>query len=103
MKQLSRLGLILVGLFLLFAGFSIVSVEYCFRHDGIGCGFGYFLPGFPWNLLALGIPDGVFAWLGPKVGDVVFWMVQVVSCILNLYLAYWYGRVFEEGRRGRVE
>jgi len=97
------LGLILASLYVLFVGFCIVRTEFCFRDDGIACAFGYFLPGFPWSLVAWGIPDGMFGWLGPKLGSVVFWIVPAISAMLNLYLSYWYGRLLEEGRRPGVQ
>ena len=103
MKSPSRWGLILASFYVLFVGFCIVRTELCFRNDGMFCALGYFVPGFPWSLLASGIPNGMFGWLGPNLSNAVFWMVPAVSGMLNLYLAYWFGRLLEEGRRRRVE
>ena len=103
MKRLSRWGLILASLFVVFAGFCIVRTELCFRDDGMFCAIGYFIPGFPWSLLIRGIPDSVFRWLGPKLSNVVFYIVPALSAMVNLYLSYWYGRLLEEGRRRRIQ
>ena len=102
MKRLSRLGLILASLYVLFVVYCVVRAELCFRDDGLLCAIGYFLPGLPWSLSVGVISDGLFQSLG-KLGDAVFFGVATISTLLNLYLSYWYGRVLEEGRRARVE
>jgi membrane protein DedA with SNARE-associated domain len=102
MKRLSRFGLILASVYVLFVVFCVVRTELCFREDGLLCAIGYFLPGLPWSLSVGLIPDSFFARWG-KLGDVVFFAVATISTLLNLYLSYWYGRVLEEGRRSRVE
>ena len=102
MKRLSRLGLILASLYVLFTLFCVVRTEFCFRNDGLACAIGYFLPGMPWSLSLGLIPDGLLRSLGAKLGVAVFLGIPTISTLLNLYLAYWYGRVMEEGRRSRI-
>ena len=99
MKRLSRLGLILASLYVLFTLFCVVRTEFCFRKDGLVCAIGYFLPGMPWSLSLDLIPDRLFRSLGAKLGEAVSLGIPTISTLLNLYLAYWYGRVMEEGRR----
>jgi hypothetical protein len=102
MKRLSRLGLILASLYVLFVVYCVVRTELCFRDDGLLCAIGYFLPGLPWSLSVGLLPDSFFRSLG-KLGDAVIFGVPTISTLLNLYLSYWYGRVLEEGRHSRVE
>lgn len=99
MKRLSRLGLILASFYVLFVAFCVVRTELCFRYDGLLCAIGYFLPGLPWSLSVGLIPDSFFDRWG-KLGDAAFFAIATVSTLLNLYLSYWYGQVFEEAQVG---
>ncbi len=91
-RRVSIAGSVLVAIYLAVVIYLHLDAEHCAEIDGLFCGFGYMVAGFPWNWILLSLADIFMPEHRPSVEQKFLWGIFFFSVTINSFILYLAGR-----------
>lgn len=91
-KEISITGSISVALYLALVLYLHLEAKHCAEADGLWCGFGYLVAGFPWNWIFLSLADVFTPGNQASVDQKLLWGIFFASVVINSFVFYLVGR-----------
>jgi hypothetical protein len=84
-------GAISVAFYLAFVFYLHLAAKRCAGMDGLFCGFGYLIAGFPWIWMFLIIAEVFMPHHYPPVPENLLWGTLLASVVINSLIFYFGG------------
>ena len=91
-RAISTAGLASVIFYLAVVLLLHLEAKHCGETDGLFCGLGYMIAGFPWAWIFLSLADAFLPEYSPAMEQQLFVGVCVASVIINTVIFYFIGR-----------